>query len=190
MKSSLLLTLIERFGNLLRNELRSNAVKLNIQPVQFDILLYLSRCNRYSDTPLAVAQYLGITKGTISQSIKLLEQRGFLEKLQDKKDKRIIHLALSPTARELLETVALSTDLTELVDKQPGSDKLAQGLQALLHAYQQESGQQGFGVCRDCRYNTTVDKGFVCGLTKEALQPYEIQLICREYLPSASLNRF
>jgi DNA-binding MarR family transcriptional regulator len=46
-----------------------------LQPVQLEVLNYLSSCNRYSDTPMAVTEYLGQTKGTVSQTIKTLEKK-------------------------------------------------------------------------------------------------------------------
>ena len=39
-------------------------------------LIYLSKANRYSNTPQALADYLGLTKGTVSQTLLLLDRRG------------------------------------------------------------------------------------------------------------------
>ena len=34
-----------------------------------------SKANRYSNTPQALADYLGLTKGTVSQTLLLLDRR-------------------------------------------------------------------------------------------------------------------
>ena len=70
-----LFNIIERLANVLRQEVRAEGQSLGLQPVQQEALYYLSICNRYSDTTLAVTEYLGLTKGTVSQSLKVLENK-------------------------------------------------------------------------------------------------------------------
>ncbi|MCA9453857.1 MAG: MarR family transcriptional regulator, partial [Nitrospira sp.] len=88
---------LERLCNLQRMEARAFGLRYGLQPVQMEALTYLTQCNRYSNTPQAVAEYLGLTKGTVSQSLKVLEQKGFLRKEADHEDKRIVRLA--PTTK-------------------------------------------------------------------------------------------
>ena len=67
--------LLERLAGLLRSESRKLLSEYGLQPVQFEALHYLSNCNRYSDTPMAVTEYLGQTKGSVSQTLKVLEKK-------------------------------------------------------------------------------------------------------------------
>ena len=64
-----LLELVERLGNLMRAKLRRVSAQMQLQPVHMQALLYLSQANRYSNTPQALTEYLGLTKGTVSQSL-------------------------------------------------------------------------------------------------------------------------
>ncbi len=74
--------------------------ELSVVPaVQLSALRYLSICNHYSDTVMGVTDYLGLTKGTVSQSLKALEERQWIYKEPDLQDKRIVHL--KPTAAGL-----------------------------------------------------------------------------------------
>ncbi len=66
---------IECMTTLIRSEERKKCTELGLQPVHFQVLNYLSRCNKYSNTPAAVANYLGMTRGTVSQSLIILEKR-------------------------------------------------------------------------------------------------------------------
>ena len=61
---------LERLTSLMRAWSREQPLVAELQPVQLSALHYLARCNRYSDTPLGVTEYLGLTKGTVSQSLK------------------------------------------------------------------------------------------------------------------------
>ena len=51
-----------------------------LNPAQWEALRYLSRANRFSNSPIALTRFLGSTKGTISQTIKALERKGYIAK--------------------------------------------------------------------------------------------------------------
>ena len=72
--------LIERMSALIRSEERKTGSELGLQSVHLQVLDYLSRCNRYSDTPAALTNYLGMTRGTVSQTVLLLEKKGLIKK--------------------------------------------------------------------------------------------------------------
>jgi len=175
--------LLERLNNLLRMEVRAFGLKYGLQPVQIEALVYLTRCNRYSDTPQAVTEYLGLTKGTVSQSLKVLEQKGFLRKQQDKEDKRITHLAVTAKGRKLVEQAFPAKSLEAALAKASSiqGNKLEEALRLLLREMQHLHDRKTFAACHTCRFNEQHEKGYVCGLTKEALSGRDIQLICREH---------
>lgn len=52
-----------------------------------------------------LARQTGIVKSHISNTIRDLEQRGWVEKKPDDDDQRILHLYLTPSAHEQLETI-------------------------------------------------------------------------------------
>ncbi len=175
--------ILERLCNLLRMEMRQFGLKFGLQPVQIEALTYLTQCNRYSDTPQAVTEYLGLTKGTVSQSLKLLDQKGLLRKRQDKKDKRIVHLAPTAKGRKLIEQSIPAKGL-EAALKMSHSLKgsgLEEGLRSTLHAMQRHNNRKTFAACHTCRFNQKLSEGFLCGLTNEPLSKQEIHMICREH---------
>ncbi len=175
--------IFERLNNLLRMEVRTFGVKYGLQPVQIEALSYLMRCNRYSDTPQAVTKFLGLTKGTVSQSLKVLEQKGLLRKQQDTEDRRIIHLAVTAKGRKLIAR-ALPAKSLELALTRMSADqgnKLEGILGSLLREMQHLHDRKTFAACHTCRLNEWHKQGFVCGLTKESLNEREVQLICREH---------
>ena len=67
--------LIECMTTLIRSEERKRCTELSLQPIHFQMLSFLSHCNKYSDTPAAVADYLDMPRGTVSQSLIILEQK-------------------------------------------------------------------------------------------------------------------
>ena len=179
---------IERLSNLLRNEFRREGGAFGLQPIQLEALHYLSMCNRYSDTPMAVTEYLGQTKGTISQSLKILENKGFITKHADANDRRMTHLQVTPSGENLVSMaipVPLFTNAEQYLDEK-SQDRIVVALKQLLHAVQRSNGMKSFGVCSSCRYNqNSGEEEYFCGLTKETLTTQDIQLICREHEAAA-----
>lgn len=175
---------IERLSNLLRTEARQQLTAFGLQPVQLEVLRYLSVCNRYSNTGKGVSEYLGQTKGTVSQSIKVLERNGLITKQIDKTDKRIVHLTITSSAKKLLKnTVPASvfSNASKRLKKQ-SMNQILNALASLLMAAQKANGLKTFGVCNTCRYNKKLNDGtYLCGLTKEVLSSKDVQLICREH---------
>lgn len=177
--------LLERLTSLMRIWNRQHPLLAELQPIQVSALIYLARCNHYSNTPLAVAEYLGLTKGTVSQSLKVLEAKGLLEKQPDPHDRRSVHLQLSATAHELLEVVAppqfLRAALEQMGDK---GQELQHLFGELLRQIQNLENVPGFGLCRTCRFHQQRDGMPFCGLTQQPLQRRDAELLCREHSPT------
>lgn len=174
---------LERIGNLQRMEARAFGLRYGLQPVQMEALTYLTQCNRYSNTPQAVGEYLGLTKGTVSQSLKVLEQKGFLRKQPDKQDKRIVRLAPTAKGSNLIKKAlqARSLEPALAMTDSVKMPELTSVLRSILRGMQQANGRKAFGACHTCRFNEDHEGGYVCGLTREPLSVQDVQLICREH---------
>jgi DNA-binding MarR family transcriptional regulator len=126
---------------------------------------------------------LGQTKGTVSQSLKVLENRGLIHKEADSNDRRMVHLKLTDAGRRILTRVVparfLATAWTALpTDVQ---DRLSDDLRELLRTAQQANKGRSFAACKTCRFNERDDGGWRCGLTGESLSEFEVDQLCREH---------
>jgi DNA-binding MarR family transcriptional regulator len=181
--------LLQRLASLLRSESRRSLLEYALQPVQFDALYYLSICNRYSDTPMSVTEYLGQTKGSVSQTLKVLEKKGLIVKVTDSIDKRVSHMAVTEEGRKLVNEI-LPSPLLQVASDLLGDKDIAgmnSSLSTLLRTVQQANNFKSFGQCFSCCHHikSGVDNYF-CGLTKEPLTKVETRLICREHEPNKS----
>lgn len=184
----MLFDLFERLSSLMRVWFRQHPQLADIQPIQLSALMYLARCNRYSNTPLGVTDYLGLTKGTVSQSLKALESKGLLVKSQDARDKRSVHLQLTGSARELLDAVMPPAFLEQAAARMgAGAEQLQALLGELLRNVQRGEDIASFGLCKTCRFHQQVDGEPFCGLTQEPLARSDAELICREHQPTDEL---
>jgi len=184
MSAQLLHEYFERISHLLRSETRRAGADYDLQPIQLDALSFLNRANRYSNTPHGVTEYLGLTKGTVSQTLMVLERKGLIQKKPDKKDGRIVHLNITKVGRKLLgKTLPTQTVQKVWEDiSESRQNQLIEELQQLLKTMQQLNGMKPFGLCLSCRYNQKKSAGkFFCALTQENLSQADTKLICREY---------
>lgn len=176
--------LIERISNLLRSEERKKYAAIGLQPVHIQVLDYLSTCNRFSDTPAAVAEYLGLTKGTISQSIQVLERKSYVEKSQDTQDGRVVHLALSTAGKQLLDDIKpldIFAQAQHAVSTQ-GFSTLEAALSSILAELQKANNARSFGVCQSCVNFIEVENHYLCNLTQLPLSQVDAKKICREHI--------
>lgn len=133
---------------------------------------------------MAVTEFLCQTKGTVSQTLKVLEKKNLLEKKDDLKDKRVTRLKLTRNGRDLVKKLLPSPVLSS-AGKLLGDDTLQatnSSLSLLLHSLQSANNFKTFGQCDTCRHNIKSSPNqYLCGLTNEPLTKKETMLRCREH---------
>lgn len=175
--------LLDRLTISLRAQERRAAADVGVQPVHLQILGYLCRCNRYSNTPIAVSEYLGIQKGTISQSLALLEAKGYLTKTPDCDDRRVVRLKLTENGYRLGKPDQGAPATHEALGAlaPPQASALEEQLQALLARLNAGPGNRSFGACPTCVHFGRDGQALRCGLTGHELGVGELTQICREH---------
>jgi DNA-binding MarR family transcriptional regulator len=155
-----------------------------LQPVQLYALRYLARCNRYSNTPAGVTDYLGLTKGTVSQTLLVLQRKGYIDKHPDLADRRVVHLVVTAQGNAVLDEIQTNPLFSQAIAGLPDGQQagLADNLTELLRLLQKTHGSRSFGVCRSCHFfQRETPQGYRCGLTHEPLTEQESSQICREH---------
>jgi DNA-binding MarR family transcriptional regulator len=175
--------LIERLGRLLRAG--DHAAGLN--PAQAEALRYLARANRFSRTPAALAEYLGSTRGTVSQTLISLEAKGLIERQANARDGRSVVFALTKAGSKFL-LASPARLLAAAIDQTGVAAHLADKLEAGLRAAISARGGRAFGACQTCRhFRRDVRVGATphhCALLDESLAKEEAAAICFEQDPA------
>lgn len=171
----------ERLAALIQQLVREDAARHGLLPVHLQVLGYLAQANRYSDIPIAVASYLGITRGTVSQTLAMLERKRLISRSGDERHGRRVHLTLTAEGEEVLAG-SWPQRLDELLAA-GGTDleDLAVQLRGVLGSLQRLNGRQAFGQCRECAHFLGEPGRHRCGLTGEALAAEQTIRICREW---------
>lgn len=172
--------LLERLSRLIVNDGHHGGLK----PVQWEVLRYLARANRFSRTPSALTAYLGSTKGTVSQSVIALERKGWVAKKRGGEDKRSVTLELTAAGREKLGEDPL--EALELAVADLGLDRAAaleESLAILLQHRLAATGGKPFGLCASCRFfrpRHAAGGPHFCDLLRVPLSAGDAELLCVE----------
>lgn len=184
-----LLDLVDRLANLMRAEYRRVGSEEGLQPVHVQALMFLENANRFSNTPQALAEYLGLTKGTVSQSLMLLDRHGLIERYQDEIDKRVVRLRLSPLGEAFLDESGPAV-LWQSASRDISASRIRYSvsvLRAILFELQNQNGGPPFGVCNTCVYcQRKSQRIHHCAWFGERLSGPETRKICREHVPKTT----
>lgn len=183
-KTEIIAGLLERIGRMQASDGHSQG----LMPVHWEALRYLERANRISRTLMSLTAYLGVTKGTLSQTLKALEGRGLITRTTDPKDKRSKRLALTAQGRELLQQDPLR-DWRDAMSQlsEAAQDELHDLLSSVLQSLLTGRDRVPFGVCRRCIYfEETHEMGspHYCQQLQMPLLPGNADQICVEMTPA------
>ncbi len=152
-----------------------------LNPAQWEALRFIGRANRPSRTPGALAKYLGATRGTASQTVQALEKKGYLTRVTNAADRRVVYLELTDAGADLLAQDPLRDIDERIVDSvEPAAvAAITQNLATLMEWFQDAGLGQGFGTCRHCGfYEGGPDDVARCSLKASDLSAGDAAGIC------------
>lgn len=112
------------------------AQKYDLSLDQFHLLLELDelmldiRCDTEAPTIGTIAKNVNVSQNTVSERITRLEKKGFVQRLPDKKDRRVSHVVLTDKGNKLLQSInkEAETDFTYTALSKMTNDELSQFL--------------------------------------------------------------
>lgn len=172
-----------QLAELLLHEMHRFAALHRMDIVHLRALLFLDRANRYSNTLAGLTDYLGLTKGTVSKSVALLEQAGHLRRTPDSQDRRVQHLSLTASGEDVVQRLLTHLRLGDIAVcmGMPQAEQATQMLRHVLSTCQRLNQRRAFGICQGCRHHQRTPMGGFCGLTQQPLDDDQSQRLCREF---------
>lgn len=149
-------------------------------------LRFLARANRFSRTPSALAQFVGVTRATVSQMVKDLEGRGYLERRRSPKDKRSVSLAVTPQGKRILAGDPIKPLVDSIFAIELGANKFRDILRQVLNGLDSAQHSHHADTCRDCIFlgakapelPSNMQAEFACRFFRAAIAKDEIDLLC------------
>lgn len=165
---------------LLWNEGRNHG----LSPVQVQLLLFLRFHPRERGKVSVLAQEFNLSKPTISESVRALEQKGLVNKHGDPADGRSQVIGLTPAGRK---AAAHAADFARAIEQplatlaQPEKEAMLSGLLQLIHGLNKAGIITVQRMCLTCEHHEHVDGGHYCKLLAAPLQTTELRLDCPEH---------
>lgn len=162
-----------------------------LTPTQWMALRYFARANRFSRTVSAFADYHATTRGTVSQTVKTLTERGYLDRRRSESDGRSVRFDLTEKGRDVIAADPLSR-LIGVIDNLPPAalQGLAVQISGIAGSLSEVLGRPGFGPCRRCRFldeDRRCAEGSLsarCRYVGERLEAKDLSGLCVNYLPA------
>ncbi|GGI19500.1 MarR family winged helix-turn-helix transcriptional regulator [Bradyrhizobium guangdongense] len=153
-------------------------------------LRFLSRANRFSRTPSALASYVGTTRGTASFIIGELERLGYLERKRSAKDKRSVMLSVTLQGKKFLARDPVNGLIEAIaVLEEDSKIRFRDTLRQVLDQADAAEQRHHTDVCKRCIFlredrissenKTTVE--FTCRLFRAPIAESEVDLLCTSY---------
>ncbi len=181
---------LDRLAGLLRADTWKHRERSGLNPTQLAVLSHLA-VHHQGVRLKALAEALGLTAATLSESVSTLERRGELQRKTDPGDARAALIALTPRGRRCLKK-ARSRPLgaQQLIEGLGVQDRgaLLRMLQLLIHQAQQNGMASGFRTCLGCRFfkpfaSGNPERPHVCGYLGTDFGHTELRIDCAEQQP-------
>lgn len=177
----------------LANIMHSEGRVCGLSSAQSEALRYFAHANRPSRTVSAFAEFHATTRGTASQTIKSLVERGLLVRRKSNADGQRAHLDVTREGRSLRDGYD-GVDLVRLIADLPASRQvaLAEVLTGILQTIADERERHTFGPCSLCEYfkpggsPESLDADGFCKYTRTSLPASGTAEICMRFKPDLS----
>lgn len=90
-------------GNAISRAIETYLARHGIAPGRFGVLMYLLREKERSGQPSAIAEWLGVTRATITGLLDGLERDGLVRREPHARDRRMTHVALTSKGQDCLD---------------------------------------------------------------------------------------
>nr|WP_240536140.1 MarR family transcriptional regulator [Bradyrhizobium cosmicum] len=180
---------IELLGQMARI-LWFEGTKHGLRDREWMALRFLSRANRFSRTPSALASYVGTTRGTASFIIGELERLGYVERKRSATDKRSVLLSVTQQGKKFLmrDPVNVLVEAIAVLDDD-GKIRFRDTLRHVLDQSDAAEQRHHTDVCKRCIFlredrsaadgKATVE--FSCRLFRAPIAEPEIDLLCTSF---------
>lgn len=175
---------LERLSEAFRTLLWEKAKVLGISPIQIQILLFV---RFHADDKCKVghlAKEFNLTKPTVSEAVKSLEQKQLLERRHDQTDTRSHTLHLTSTGMDAVaQTANFADPMLRSLSAIPRTDQgsLLEQLLGIIGHLQRDGIIALQRMCFACRFYQSTDTGHFCRFLKKPLTRDELRVDCGEY---------
>lgn len=176
---------LERVSEAFKVLLWEQSKNLGLSPIQIQILIFIQMHPGSLCKVSYLAEEFNLSKPTISDAVKALEQKGLVSKITELADTRSYTLELRPEGKVIAEKVSLfSNVLRDSLSMMPASEKnnLWSSLVTIINNLRQSGVISVQRNCQSCQQYALEGGRHYCKLLQQHLETKELRLDCPEHV--------
>ncbi len=175
---------LERISEAFRVLLWQQSKEFGVSPIQIQLLIFIDLHQQDYCKVSYLAQEFNLTKATISDAVKTLEQKQLIEKITDEADSRSYSIKLTFEGSEMAKKLQLFANILKSpIEKMPAFQKneLWQNLMTMIISLQKAEVITLQRMCFNCTNYQHKNNTHFCNLLQKTLQNEEIRIDCPEH---------
>lgn len=175
---------LERISQAFKVLLWDKAKDLGLSPIQIQILIFIAYHKAELNTVSFLAKEFHVTKPTLSDAVRALDQKGLIEKRYSSQDQRSYTLELSELGHGILShTQGFADPLAQQVERlDPDRREALFGtISKLIYQLHQNDILTVQRSCFACKFYTKEGTVPYCKLLQKELKSCDIRLDCVEF---------
>jgi DNA-binding MarR family transcriptional regulator len=178
---------LERVSQAFRVLLWNESKEFSLSPIQIQVLIFLLHHTDLKRKVSYLADEFNMTKATISDTIKTLEQKQLIKKEYEQHDNRSYIIHLTKKGKETAEQTSFFAQQIQVpIDKLHPSEKetLLISLLSIIHHLNKSGIITIQRMCFTCRFYHVFKNGqeHFCGLLNTKLADSELRIDCAEHV--------
>ena len=177
---------LEKIAEVFRVLLWTEAKEHKLSPIQMQLLIFIKYHSSDKQRRIAsMAREFNLTKATVSDSIKVLEQKGLIKRTDDALDSRSFNFSLTDQGMKLtgmIENFTLPLDGAIATLSPAQKDQFLLSVLDLIYRLNQNGIISTQRMCYNCfYYNGDRQQAHYCNLMQQPLAVDELRIECSEH---------
>ena len=175
---------LERISEAFRVLLWEHAKVLGLSPIQIQLLIFVAYHSEHLCNVSHLAKEFNLTKPTISDAIKVLVNKEFIQKIPSATDKRAYSVALTNKGEKIVQnTKHFTKPISKGVNQLNATEQtnLFASISKLIFDLNRNGILSIQRTCFGCRFYQKTDNHHYCQLIKTDLLDKDIRLDCPEF---------
>lgn len=178
---------LERLSHVFKVLLWEKAKEYSLSPIQIQILIFIQYHPAAINTVSYLAKEFNITKPTISDAVKVLEQKGLIVKTFSSNDSRSYSIALTDQGKNTVEIAGNFPDpLLQFISAMADDDKelFWKNIVSLITLLNRTGVISVQRMCTGCIHYRHAENIAWCSLLKQELKIKDLRIDCPEFSPA------
>ncbi|PZR21798.1 MAG: MarR family transcriptional regulator [Flavobacterium psychrophilum] len=175
---------LERLSHVFKVLLWEKAKESGLSPIQIQILIFIQYHSAEKNTVSYLAKEFNITKPTVSDAVKSLEQKKLAEKIIDTIDSRSFHLKITDKGKQIVKG---AEDFTDPVSRilagisQTDKEIVWNSISTLITVLNRQDVISIQRSCSNCKHFEHKNEEYYCNLLRQPLHTSDLRIDCPEF---------